>query len=570
MLPWIWRRLMKFKDYVYERPDVKEVAKAIERFAEEIANAKSFASAKQALEQVLELQDHYGTMAVLCSIRHSINTEDSYYEQEQAYFDENQPVVSNAVNKLDKVLVNSSYRKELEELFTEQLFTQKEIGLKVFDEKIMEDLVEEAKLCTEYSKLLGSAKIEFDGKINNLSQMTAYMNHQDRNIRKAAEEKKAEFMVSIEDKLDSIYDKLVQVRTQMAKKLGYPNYVELGYLRLGRSDYNSKDVANYRQQVAEYVVPVAERILKAQAKRIGVSDFKSYDIPLFYPDGNPDHGKNKDALVQSAHQFYSALSKETKEFFEFMVEHELMDLETKAGKEGGGYCTMIPDFKAPFIFSNFNGTMGDVDVLTHEAGHAFEVYTASKLLPSSDVFWPTLEACEIHSMSMEFFAYPYMDLFFTKDAAKYRFKHLSEAITFIPYDVCVDEFQHFVYEHPEATPQMRKDKWKKLEKKYTPWKTYDVDYYNRGNFWHQQGHIFSSAFYYIDYTLAQMCAFQFLLLDRKNHKMAWDKYYELCKLGGSKSFVHLLKAVDLKNPFEKDSLKEIMPKLEEVLKTLEV
>lgn len=562
---------MKFNEFKYERPEISVVTGSIDAARKEFLEAANAKDAENILRNAIEISEHFSTMSTLCAIRNSVNTVDEFYEKETAYFDEQNPVFSKAWKDFIKVVLESPYRLELEKVFTKQCFVQWEISLKTFDEKIMEDLVEEAKLNTEYSKLLASAKIEFDGKINNLSQMTVYANSKDRNIRKAADLKRAEYMESIEEKLDSIYDRLVSVRTNMAKKLGYENYVDFGYLRLGRSDYNAKDVAAYRKQVFDYVVPVAAKIIKTQSKRLGISEIKAYDIPMFYKDGNPNHGKSKDELVASAKEFYSKLSKETKEFFTFMVEHDLMDLETKPNKSGGGYCTLIPDYKAPFIFSNFNGTMGDVDVLTHEAGHAFEVYTASKLLPISDIFWPTLEACEIHSMSMEFFAYPYMDLFFTEDAKKYRFKHLSEAITFIPYGVCVDEFQHYVYENPSATPQMRKDKWKELEKKYTPWKDYDgVSYYERGCYWQRQSHIFNEAFYYIDYTLAQVCAFQFLIMDRENHDTAWKTYYNLCKLGGSKSFVNLLSSVGLKNPFEKGTLEEIMPKLEQILKEIEV
>lgn len=562
---------MKFNDMKYERPDVQEAASKLVEQAEVLKNSKTLIEAKEAIVKATEIGDHFGTMATLCSIRNSINTVDEFYEKEMEFFDENMPVYENASSKFSKALVESKFRKELENIFSKQYFIQNELRMKSFDEKIMGDLTEEAKLCTEYSKLLASAKIEFDGKINNLSQMTVYANHLDRKVRKAAELKRVEFMESIENKVDDLYDKLVKVRSQMAKKLGYENFIEFGYLRLGRSDYNAKDVERYRKQVLEYVVPVAKKIIEQQAKRIQIEDIKAYDLPIFYLDGNPKHGKTKDELVNSANQFYSSLSKETKMFFEFMQTHELMDLETKPNKAGGGYCTMIADYKSPFIFSNFNGTMGDVDVLTHEAGHAFEAYTAAQYLPVSDIYWPTLEACEIHSMSMEFFAYPFMDFFFETDAKKYRYKHLSEAITFIPYGVCVDEFQHYVYKNPEATIQMRKAKWHELEQLYLPWKNYDgIAYYEKGNYWHRQGHIFSSAFYYIDYTLAQVCAFQFLLMDRENHEYAWKKYYELCKLGGSKSFLELLDAIQLKNPFEPGSLKEIMPKLEKVLNDLEV
>ena len=561
---------MKFKDMKYERPNLDATLKRLKEIATNIKEASSADEVDALFKESQAIESRVNTMSTLCSIRNSINTVDEFYEQEMSFFDENGALIANESVNVTKALFDSPYLAEVKKRYPEQLFALMEINLKCIDEKIIPELVEESKLVTEYSKLLASAKIEFDGKINNLSQMTVYANSPDRAIRKAAEIKKVEFMESIEDKIDEIYSKLVLVRDRMAKKMGYENYIPFGYLRLNRTDYNSSDVAKYRKQVLEEVVPIAADIIKHQAKRIGISDFKAYDIPLFYSDANPTPKKDKDGLVSEAKAMYHELSKETGEFFDFMVANEVMDLETRPNKQGGGYCTFIDDYKSPFIFSNFNGTMGDVDVLTHEAGHAFEVYTASKNIPYTSLLWPTLEACEIHSMSMEFFAHPWMEKFFGTDAAKYRYKHLAEAITFIPYGVTVDEFQHFVYENQEATQEERKALWRSLEKKYTPWKDYDgISYYERGNYWCRQAHIFSTAFYYIDYTLAQVCAFQFFLLDLENHENAWNKYLDLCKLGGSLSFSNLLKAVDLKNPFVEGSLKPIMDKLKLILADLE-
>lgn len=562
---------MKFNEMKYERPDVEALAAKLNEISTKIEESSDTDEIIALYNEASKINDHFESMETLCSIRNSINTVDEFYEKEMDFFNENNAIFSNVSSKVIKAMVNSKKRSELEKKMPTQLFKLMECSLKCIDEKIIPELVEESKLTTEYDKLIASAKIEFDGKINNLSQMTKYSNSPDRNIRKAAELKKVEFMESIETKIDDIYDKLVKVRTKMAQKMGYKNYVDFGYLRLNRTDYNSKDVASYRKQVLESIVPVASTIIKEQAKRIGINDLKSYDIPMFYKDSNPTPKGDKNTLVNKALKMYSELSDETKEFFTFMCDNELMDLESKAGKAGGGYCTMINDYKSPFIFSNFNGTMGDVDVLTHEAGHAFQVYTAAKEIKYSSLYWPTYEACEIHSMSMEFFAHPWMDSFFEEDSKKYCYKHLAEAITFIPYGVTVDEFQHFVYENPDVTPSERKAKWHEIEKKYTPWKDYDgISYYERGNWWLRQSHIFGEAFYYIDYTLAQVCAFQFYLLDLENHEYAWNKYLNLCKLGGSMSFTKLISAVGLKNPFEEGSLDEVMKKLSKVLKEIEV
>ena len=252
-----------------------------------------------------------------------------------------------------------------------------------------------------------------------------------------------------------------------------------------------------------------------------------------------------------------------------MREDELLDLVSKRGKAGGGYTTYIPNYNAPFIFSNFNGTSDDVDVLTHEAGHAFQVYTSrNNLLP--EYLFPTLEACEIHSMSMEFLTYPWMELFFEEQADKYRFMHLGDAVTFLPYGVSVDEFQHFVYEHPEATPKERKHEWRSIEEKYMPWRNYcGNEYLEGGAYWHQQGHIFEAPFYYIDYTLAQVCAFQMWSKMGEDRERAWSNYMKICSVGGSLSFLDILKTGELESPFEDNCFTGVANKISGYLESID-
>ncbi len=248
-----------------------------------------------------------------------------------------------------------------------------------------------------------------------------------------------------------------------------------------------------------------------------------------------------------------------------MVESELLDLETKPGKQTGGYCTFLADFGAPFIFSNFNGTAGDVDVLTHEAGHAFQVYS-SRHIGISSLMFPTHESCEIHSMAMEFITWPWMDLFFEDETEKYKFKHLSGAIKFIPYGIIVDAFQHFVYENPDATPKERNDHWRELEKEYLPYANYtESEFLQEGCWWFRQGHIFSSPFYYIDYTLAEICALQFWKKMNHDREEGWEDYLEICKVGGTMSFLEIVKIGNLISPFEKGCVASIIGDITEYL-----
>jgi len=556
---------MKFNEYKYEHLDLEKIKKEFSELIESFEKAENVEGQVNAFDEIIKLRNHIETMQTLVSIRHSIDTNDEFYDKENEYMDEISPILFGFTNDFYKALVNSKFKDELIQKYGKFLFDLAENTLKTFSPEIIPDAQEENRLSSKYSKLIASAKIDFDGKELNLSQMVPYTQSKDRNVRIEAAKKVAQFFSENQDEFDNIYDSLVKVRTRMAQKMGYKNFVEFGYKQLSRLEYDAKMVEGYRKQVLENIVPLHTELRERQGKRLGVDKLKFYDEAIKFNSGNADPHGSPEWILNNGKTMYKELSKETDEFFTFMTENNLLDLLSKKGKMSGGYCTYIPEHKAPFIFANFNGTSHDIDVLTHEAGHAFQVYQ-SRGFEVPEYLWPSYEACEIHSMSMEFLTWPWMDLFFENDTDKYKFIHLSEALLFIPYGVTVDEFQHWVYENPEATPKERREKWIEIEKKYLPTRDYgEVEELKNGIFWFRQGHIFSSPFYYIDYTLAQVCAFQFWIKSRENREKAWKDYLNLCKLGGSKPFFELMKSANLKNPFEEGTLAFVIPKIKEYL-----
>ena len=556
---------MKFNEYKYEHLDLEKIKKEFSELIESFEKAENVEGQVNAFDEIIKLRNHIETMQTLVSVRHSIDTNDEFYDKENEYMDEISPILFGFTNDFYKALVNSKFKDELIQKYGKFLFDLAENTLKTFSPEIIPDAQEENRLSSKYSKLIASAKIDFDGKELNLSQMVPYTQSKDRNIRIEAAKKVAQFFAENQDEFDNIYDSLVKVRTRMAQKMGYKNFVEFGYKQLSRLEYDAKMVEGYRKQVLENIVPLHTELRERQGKRLGVDKLKFYDEAIKFNSGNADPHGSPEWILNNGKTMYKELSKETDEFFTFMTENNLLDLLSKKGKMSGGYCTYIPEHKAPFIFANFNGTSHDIDVLTHEAGHAFQVYQ-SRGFEVPEYLWPSYEACEIHSMSMEFLTWPWMDLFFENDTDKYKFIHLSEALLFIPYGVTVDEFQHWVYENPEATPKERREKWIEIEKKYLPTRDYgEVEELKNGIFWFRQGHIFSSPFYYIDYTLAQVCAFQFWIKSRENREKAWKDYLNLCKLGGSKPFFELMKSANLKNPFEEGTLAFVIPKIKEYL-----
>ena len=556
---------MKFNEYKYEHLDLEKIKKEFSELIKSFEKAENVEGQVNAFDEIIKLRNHIETMQTLVSVRHSIDTNDEFYDKENEYMDEISPILFGFTNDFYKALVNSKFKDELVQKYGKFLFDLAENTLKTFSPEIIPDAQEENRLSSKYSKLIASAKIDFDGKELNLSQMVPYTQSKDRNVRIEAAKKVAQFFSENQDEFDNIYDSLVKVRTRMAQKMGYKNFVEFGYKQLSRLEYDAKMVEGYRKQVLENIVPLHTELRERQGKRLGVDKLKFYDEAIKFNSGNADPHGSPEWILNNGKIMYNELSKETDEFFTFMTENNLLDLLSKKGKMSGGYCTYIPEHKAPFIFANFNGTSHDIDVLTHEAGHAFQVYQ-SRRFEVPEYLWPSYEACEIHSMSMEFLTWPWMNLFFENDTDKYKFIHLSEALLFIPYGVTVDEFQHWVYENPEATPKERREKWIEIEKKYLPTRDYgEVEELKNGIFWFRQGHIFSSPFYYIDYTLAQVCAFQFWIKSRENREKAWQDYLNLCKLGGSKPFFELMKSANLKNPFEEGTLAIVIPKIKEYL-----
>jgi M3 family oligoendopeptidase len=560
---------MKFKEYEYIRPDYDKVKQDIGELIEAFKKASSAEQQLEVLDSLNTLRNNVETMQTIASIRYSIDTNNEFYTQEDDYWNEYGPLYAELTDHIYKAIDTSSYKQEIAKALGDQYMNIVAYSLKSFSPEIIEDLQVENKLTTAYDKLIASAKIPFQGKELNLSGLRPFMVSKERGIRKEAHEAYFGFFEKNESEFDRIYDELVKVRDKMAKKLGYKNFVELGYIRMNRIDYNAQMVEAFRKQVKEYIVPAASKLYERQAKRLGLEKLSYFDIDFEFETGNATPKGDANYILEAGKKMYEELSPETKEFFAFMTEHELMDLETKEGKQAGGYCTYMSNYSSPFIFSNFNGTSDDVDVLTHEAGHAFQVYR-SRWIEQPEVTWPTYESAEIHSMSMEFITWPWMESFFKEETDKYKFIHLGSAIKFIPYGITVDAFQHFVYENPNATIEERKAAWREIEKTYLPHKEYkECPLLEKGTWWYKQGHIFSMPFYYIDYTLAQICALQFWKKSREDQKKAWEDYLRLCDLGGTKAFLGLVAEANLISPFEEGCVASVISEIDAYLESID-
>lgn len=557
---------MQFKDYEYTRPDVEAVLAELKKIVSEVQNAENVQQQLEAFRACDEYMKEFSSLHSIASIRNDIDTRDEFYAGEQAFFNEKMPLIQNEMTRLAKAMSESRFRPELEEALGEFTMEKIDYQVKGMCEEIIPLMQEENQLTTRYFKLYSSAQIPFDGKTLTVEQMPPYKASTDRAVRLAAFAAEGAFFDSIGEELDSIYDRLVHNRNEQARIMGYKDYTELALIRMRRYGYGAKEVKAFRDQVQHDLVPLVTKIKKLQAQRIGVADWKAYDNLVMFLDGNPTPKGTPEELIRAAQEMYHRLSPETAEFFDFMVDNGLLEVESKPGKAPGGYCASIAKYKAPFIFSNFNGGSGDVDVLTHEAGHAFEGYRAFRnpaFEGNSYLRRYTSETAECHSMSMEFLTAKFHELLLKEDTAKYEVEHAENALSFIPYACIIDAFQYSAYENPDWTPEERHQEWKRLLEAFQPHLTdyEDIPFYSRYAGWQYKLHVFMNPLYYIDYALAQVVAFQFWMLSLEDEKLAWEKYMMFIESAGTRRFADTVKYVGLDSPFEEGTVKKVAEKV---------
>ena len=559
--------MTKVNDLPYSRVTLEETQAAFERFFAAVGDAKNADEVLAARRELIANRNKFDTAYCLANIRFTQNTADPFYKGEMDYYDEVYPLIHNELAKYYRVMLESPFRKELEATLGSVLFAGFECAVKAHSEAIVEDEQQENALTTEYSQLMAGMLFDWQGEKIPLTVLRGKLEDPDPAVRKAAADAIGLGLQANKQKLDEIYDKLVHIRDRMAKKMGYKNYVELGYYRMGRTGYTRDMVEHFRANVRESLVPVVSALKERIREEMGLDEFRFSDNEVYTKEGNPPFTLTIPEAFHEASQMYHEMDAGIGAFFDSMTEAGALDVESRHNKAGGGYCTFIGEYHQPFIFANFNGTTADADVLTHEFGHAFAAHCIDVGGVDYDIDVGGMETAECHSMSMEFLCWPYMKRFFKEREQGYRYKHLADALSFIPYGCIVDEFQHLVYEHPDWTPEERDKAYLELEKTYRPYLTYaGIPYLEEGTRWQYQAHIFESPFYYIDYCLAQTVAFGFLVLSQEDHDEALRRYKQFVSAGGTIPFRDLVKRAGLADPFGEGTLGSLAASVSEILK----
>ncbi len=325
---------MKFSEMPYKRPDPEALIKRVQELTEHLKNAKSYEEAKAVFLKYEEEEKASDTMASLAYIRHSIDTRDEFYDGEIEFWDEFGPEIEEYAQEWLEAMLSSPFRKDFEAEYGDLLFVNAEMDKKTFSPEIIEDMQKENELVTEYDKLIASAQIPFEGGVYTLSQLTPFKTDANDERRLAAWKAEGKWYKENQERFDALYDELVHLRDTMGKKLGYGGYTQLGYYRMQRNCYTKEDVEKFREAVQKYLVPLADKIMRAKAKRLGKTYPLSFaDAALDFRSGNPRPQGTPDDILAQGKKFYDELSPEASEFFRTMLDEELMDvLSTEARK----------------------------------------------------------------------------------------------------------------------------------------------------------------------------------------------------------------------------------------------
>ncbi len=558
--------MIKFKEFPYERPDFDDLSKRFVEHTEKLSKAKTVGEAYLQMIETDFIEQTFITYATLSEAGNTNNSYDEFFLEEEKFFNKVKPEFNLLVQKRNDAILNSTVKDELRSLIGDEFFNSAAMKKRTVSEDILDLMEAENILSQEYSTLKSRLTIEVDGKVLTMPEISKLGQSMDRDIRKKYAILGEQALLQLAEDLDRIYDEMMKIRTEIARKTGFESYTDYCLHKFGRTSYGRDELKTFSENVLKYIVPVVAKMSDEQGKRLG-HDIKNYDESILFP--NKKSTKVND-LLPSFKKIFTSLSPETKVFYDELCEREFFDLELREGKTNGAYSNYMPLCNMPYIFETYNATEGAVKTFAHECGHGLNSYM-HRGEPVSGVCAESADISETHSMSMEFFIWQDINEIIPENTDDYKYRHLKGSLAFIPYGTAIDLFQTTVYDNPEMTPEERRELWITLEEKFLPWRKYEEGYfYSEGRAWQNQIHVMKWPFYYIDYVLAQVCALQFWILDEEDHDKAWQAYMRLIKNSGRYSFTDIIKKAGLSTPFEGNVLERISLKTLDFIENLKL
>ena len=415
-------------------------------------------------------------------------------------------------------------------------------------------------LSQEYQTVCGSMTVMFDGKEHTLPQMGKYLLETDRALRERAWRATAERRLKDKDKMEEIFDGMFELRNNIARNAGFPNFIDYQFKAYHRFDYTPQDCKKYHETVEKLIVPLNGKILSKRRKQMDLNALRPWDMSVDALGEKPlAPFKDASGLIRSTGTIFNKLDREFGLQFQEMDQWGLLDLASRKGKAPGGYQNTLSEARKPFIFMNAVGIDDDVRTLLHEAGHAFHALACSDE-PIVDYRHAPMEFCEVASMAMELLGGEYLSEFYSpEDLRRSNREHLEGIIHTLAWVANIDAFQHWLYEHPQHSADERIQAWTGF---YEQFGGQFIDWSGltgiKEHLWHRQLHIFEVPFYYIEYGIAQLGALQVWLNNRRDPKKALADYKQGLSLGGSRPVRELYTAAGISFDFSEGIIKPLV------------
>ncbi|MCE9592136.1 MAG: M3 family oligoendopeptidase [Planctomycetes bacterium] len=498
---------------------------------------------------------------------HSCHTEDAAIEKAYMHFVQVMyPALKPIGFELQKKFVASPHRAALKDPKLALLSKRWQADVEIFRPENIPLQTRATEVVTEYGKLCGRMTVEFRGKTYTLQQLGRFLEEPDRPTREEAWRLSSERRLRDRDATDDIFEKLLDLRGQIARNAGLGDYRAYTWKSMKRFDYTPQQCLSFADAIEKTVVPLVRELDRQRAADLGLEKLRPWDLavdPKSRAPLRPFDPAKVDEFVTKTGRVLQHVSPPLAEQFASLKMGRNLDLESRQGKRPGGYQSSLEESREPFIFMNAAGTQGDVDTLLHESGHAFH-FLAACGEPILELRQAPLEFCEVASMSMELFGADHLGEFYPDpaDALRAKRQHLEGVIRFFPWMATIDTFQHWLYTNPGHTREQRTAQWLAILDRFA---TGAVDHTGlepaRRSMWHRQLHLFNYPFYYIEYGIAQLGALQLWSRFNRDAASALAGYRRALALGGTRPLPELFTAAGARFDFTRETLAPLMDEI---------
>ncbi|MGD0542047.1 MAG: M3 family oligoendopeptidase, partial [Tepidisphaeraceae bacterium] len=519
--------------------------------------------------ELASVVDEFGNRRYIDKSSHT--DDESIKKRFMRFVEEVEPRAKPMAFALQKKYLDSPVRKKLDRQRFDVLDRRWQAEVDIFRDESVEIETEVTRRVTQYDQINGSMMVEFRGRELTMQQIARFLEDPDPATRREAWEASSRRRLVDRQAIEEIFSSLLPLRHKIARNAGLSDFRAYQWKANKRFDYTPEDCLRFSDAIAETCVPIVRRLDRRRAEDLNLSIIRPWDSavdPKGRPPLRPFDEARIDDFVGKTREIFNRLSPALAADFDQLRQHGNLDLESRKGKQPGGYLMPLEESRQPFIFMNAAGVHRDVETLLHEGGHAFH-HLASAAEDLIFLRAAPLEFCEVASMSMELLGSQHLGVFYNPaDTARATRKLIEGIIYFFPWMAVIDSFQHWLYTHPGHSPGERSAKWIELLDRFggvVDWSGWEPV---RESLWQRQAHLFHSPFYYVEYGIAQLGALQLWMKARHDPHRALANYRAALALGGTRPLPQLFAAAGIVFDFSQKTLKPLMEALVQELDRL--